>query len=106
MVSIWLLQNELEQSTKEGSHTHGVDVGNVANGSALAGARGLRGRARGGTRLAVLALGVGLLSGASVRTTDDLVLVLLVETIAVEVTSALDVETTLDVLQLGDVNPK
>ena len=106
LVSNRLLQNELEQSTEDGSHTHGRDIGNVTRSSTLAGgARGLRSSARGGTRLTVLALRVGLLGRAGVRTTDNLVLVLLVETVTVEVTSALDVETTLDVLQLGHLNP-
>lgn len=106
LVSKRLLHNELEKGTEDGGHTHGRDVGNVTRSSTLAGsARRLRGSARAGTRLTVLALRVGLLGRAGVRATDDLVLVLLVETVTVEVTSALDVETTLDVLQLGNVNP-
>lgn len=102
-----LLHSELEESTKDGSHSHGGNVGNVGRGSTLARGRSARSRrssATGGTRLAVLALGVGLLGGASVRTTDNPVLVLLIETVTVEVTSALHVETTLDVAQLGDVD--
>lgn len=102
-----LLHSKLEESTKDCSHSHGGNIGNVGRGSTLARSRSARSSRRGAagsTRLAVLALGVGLLGGASVRTTDNLVLVLLVETVAVEVTSALHVETTLDVAQFGDVD--
>lgn len=97
-----LLNNELKKGTEQGSHTHVGKAGNVAGSSTLT-ASG-RGRGRGaslGTRLAVLALGVALLSGAGVLSADDLVLVLLVKVVAAEVTRALHVETTTDVAQLG-----
>ena len=101
-----LLNNELKEGTEQGSQSHVGKVGNITGSSTLT-ASG-RGRGRGAslsTRLAVLALGVALLSGAGVLSADDLVLVLLVKVVTAEVTRALHVETTTDVFQIGHVEP-
>jgi hypothetical protein len=92
------LQNVLNEKAEQGSNTHDGDVGGSQDSSIVSGRRAVTAGGGAGSRGAVGSGGVAGLSLALVSTVDGVVLPR-VEGRAAEVTSALHVETTTNVLE-------
>lgn len=103
LVSTCPLQGILEQSTKDGSHSHDGHVSNVGHGSSIGGrSRSRRRRAAAAGRSArgsILGGRVGLSAGALVATGDDMLIAQRLVRVAGEVASALHVKATLNVFE-------